>query len=162
MIGGILGCAGITGFLDRYSRTMGLVEDISDQGWPTLVSAWATKYPGKIITAKELWAAIAMKLTDLVIDSRPGRDEDPVRAFGRSLAKRDGRVFNYQRIMYHGQSRTGVAEYRRIILSQTAWPRLPRLLMNLWLKKTLIYKKGSRTRSHENTIALLRSDFVRG
>jgi hypothetical protein len=112
VMGGILGVAGVEGFLQDRERLYSEADQEMIE-WTAFVIAWATKFSDRAVTAS--WLFDLAKERNILGEVWAGREShSAVTAFGIALAKMRDRVFGGHRIVRTGHDRSGVVTYRLV------------------------------------------------
>jgi hypothetical protein len=105
MIGGIMGVAGVPGFLGNLEQFRERSDALTSQ-WDSFLQALKEQFPGSF-TVKDVRACLeaysddrqssfndpTVRLCDVIPDDIPLKDKDPSRAIGKAFTKKADRVF---------------------------------------------------------------------
>jgi hypothetical protein len=114
VMGGILDCIGVDGFLANRPRMIG--QNTEATRWAALVAAWDAEHGGSMVTSSDLWKSIttspdlAVAFADLMGD---GREVSQKQRLGKALEKQVNQVWGEWRITRTTvKARNGSAVYR--------------------------------------------------
>lgn len=114
VMGGILDCVGVLGFLENRSKMIGRNPEATR--WAALAEAWATQHDQSLVTCSELWQIITttpdlhVAFSDLLGDSK---DLSQKQRLGKALEKQTNQVWANWRITRSGvRARNGSVVYR--------------------------------------------------
>lgn len=107
VLGGILDCGGVVGFLENRVEA---ASRNADQRWALLIAKWVERFSTRRVTGREVM--------DLINDSRTLKDEFPefteghaARKLGKELPKHHGRVYGGYQVNSGGENRKGIREF---------------------------------------------------
>lgn len=109
VMGGILGCAGVAGFLTNYRDHLDSRDEESEE-WRAFVGLWWETHASEAVTTQELIQLVRRTSAPSAVFRKPS-DQGQLTALGSALKSRDGRIYGGLRIVKVGMSR-GYSRYR--------------------------------------------------